>query len=103
MNIDIIERKNVVKCANQKSAGENVKGQEREKKGRFVYTRRVQKENVRRMLIASVCFFVLFFCEFSCFTNSDSRSNKTLYYGTVYGAGGVVRRSIYPKILSVAF
>lgn len=61
MNIDIIVRKNVVKCANQKSAGGNVKGQEREKKGRFVYTRRVQKENVRRMLIASVCFFILFF------------------------------------------
>lgn len=38
-----------------------MKAQEREKRGRLVYTRRVQKENVRRMLAASVSFFVLFF------------------------------------------
>ena len=34
--------------------------QEREKKSHPGFVRRVQRENVRRMLMASVCFFVLF-------------------------------------------
>lgn len=38
-----------------------MKETDREKKARLRFTRRVQRENVRRMLIASVSFFVLFF------------------------------------------
>ena len=38
-----------------------MKTQEREKKRRSGFVRRVQRENVRRMLIASVSFFILFF------------------------------------------
>lgn len=38
-----------------------MEAQEREKKRRSGFARRVQRENVRRMLIASVSFFILFF------------------------------------------
>lgn len=50
----------MLKCTN-KGIGENVEMQEREKQERPGFARRMQRENVRRMLIASVGLFVLFF------------------------------------------
>lgn len=41
-----------------------MKTQEREKNGRLGVERRIQRENVRRMLMASVSFFILFFVNF---------------------------------------
>ena len=50
----------MLKCTN-KGIGENVEMQEREKQERPGFARRMQRENVRRMLIASVGLFALFF------------------------------------------
>lgn len=61
--------------------GEDVKEQKRKKTTRSMYWKRVQRENVRRMLLTSVCFCVLFLlCAIVLRINSEQIINAKILW-----------------------